>query len=280
MDAPLRAAPGRAVAGGRVDAVEVLVDRIPYRPTFPHFSLPRPPTISALWEGCQVQMNRRHLRCRVFRRTSPDCGWLPSNQRLGEACGGATDGQTGRYGVFTVSKWESFLLRRLGVSTGRWGGNLGLKAREVGKRPKCRVSWGKEKIHRPQALCFSGSQNSASASTGTGRRWWRRRESSRPISRVLSWATIHLGFTAAARAPATNRPAPIRPNRPSPARAEAGHRQKAGCAKMRTAGTGGTCASAIRGSARRAGARQMVKLVAMGSSRCLNGNRSYFDGLG
>ncbi len=98
------------------------------------------------------------------RRTSPDCGWLPSNQRLGEVCGGATDGQTGRYGVFTVSKCESFLLRRLGVSTGRWGGNLGFKAREVGKRPKCRVSWGKEKIHRPQALCFSGSQNSASAS--------------------------------------------------------------------------------------------------------------------
>ncbi len=106
----------------------------------------------------------RHLRCRVFRRTSPDCGWLPSNQRLGEACGGATDGQTDRYGVFTVSKCESFLLRRLGISTGRWGGNLGFKAREVGKRPKCRVSWGKEKIHRPQALCFSGSQNSASAS--------------------------------------------------------------------------------------------------------------------
>ena len=104
------------------------------------------------------------MRCRVFRRTPPDCGWLPSNQRLGEACGGATDGQTGRYGVFTVSKCESFLLRRLGVSTGRWGGNLGFKAREVGKRPKCRVSWGKEKIHRPQALCFSGSQNSASGS--------------------------------------------------------------------------------------------------------------------
>ncbi len=37
---------------------------------------------------------------------------------------------------------------------------------------------------------------------------------------------------------------------------------------------------AIRGSARRAGARQMVKLVVRGSSRCLNGNRSYFDGLG
>ena len=98
------------------------------------------------------------------RRTSPDCGWLPSNQRLGEVCGGATDGQTGRYGVFTVSKCEPFLLRRLGVSTGRWGGNLGFEAREVGKRPKCRVSWGKEKIHRPQALCFSGSQNSASGS--------------------------------------------------------------------------------------------------------------------
>ncbi len=105
-----------------------------------------------------------HLRCRVVRRTPPDCGWLPSNQRLGEACGGATDGQTGRYGVFTVFKCESFLLRRLGVSTGPWGGNLGFKAREVGKRPKCRVSWGKEKIHRPQALCFSGSQNSASGS--------------------------------------------------------------------------------------------------------------------
>ena len=57
---------------------------------------------------------------------------------------------------------------------------------------------------------------------------------------------------------------------------------------------GGTCAvgffagprriaagcPAIRGSARRAGARQMVKLVVMGSSRCLNANRSYFDGLG
>ena len=37
---------------------------------------------------------------------------------------------------------------------------------------------------------------------------------------------------------------------------------------------------AIRGSARRAGARQMVKLVVMGSSRCLNANRSSFDGLG
>ncbi len=37
---------------------------------------------------------------------------------------------------------------------------------------------------------------------------------------------------------------------------------------------------AIRGSATRAGARQMVKLVVMGSSRCLNANRSYFDGLG
>ena len=114
--------------------------------------------------GVNTYPQQRHLRCRVFRRTSPDCGWLPSNQRLGEACGGATDGQTGRYGVFTVSKCESFLLRRLGVSTGRWGGNLGFKAREVGKRPKCRVSWGKEKIHRPQALCFSGSQNSASGS--------------------------------------------------------------------------------------------------------------------
>ncbi len=96
----------------------------------------------------------RHLRCRVFRRTSPDCGWLPSNQRLGEACGGATDGQTGRYGVFTVSKCESFLLRRLGVSTGRWGGNLGFKAREVGKRPKCRVSWGKEKNPPPASPLF------------------------------------------------------------------------------------------------------------------------------
>ena len=112
----------------------------------------------------QFGTEERHLRCRVFRRTPPDCGWLPSNQRLGEACAGATDGQTGRYGVFTVSKCESFLLRRLGVSTGRWGGNLGFKAREVGKRPKCRVSWGKEKIHRPRALCFSGSQNSASGS--------------------------------------------------------------------------------------------------------------------
>ena len=36
----------------------------------------------------QVASLRRHLRCRVFWRTSPDCGWLPSNQRLGEACGG------------------------------------------------------------------------------------------------------------------------------------------------------------------------------------------------
>ena len=36
---------------------------------------------------------------RVFRRTPPDCGWLPSNQRLGEACGGATDGQTDLHGV-------------------------------------------------------------------------------------------------------------------------------------------------------------------------------------
>ena len=32
-----------------------------------------------------------------------------------------------------------------------------------------------------------------SKSTGPGRKWWRRTESSRPISRVLSWAAIHLG---------------------------------------------------------------------------------------
>ena len=110
--------------------------------------------VTTLHDHQQGRAEERHLRCRVFRRTSPDCGWLPSNQRLGEVCGGATDGQTGRYGVFTVSKCESFLLRRLGVSTGRWGGNLGFKAREVGKRPKCRVSWGKEKNPPPASPLF------------------------------------------------------------------------------------------------------------------------------
>ena len=195
LSSPLRPANTTADHGRRPRPGQQPPSTHPTQPAITRPRRGRPPPKGRLRqsENC---WNRRHLRCRVFRRTPPDCGWLPSNQRLGEACGGATDGQTGRYGVFTVSKCESFLLRRLGVSTGRWGGNLGFKSREVGKRPKCRVSSGKEKIHRPQALCFSGSQNSASGSTGTGRRWWRRRESSRPISRVLSWATIHLGRTS------------------------------------------------------------------------------------
>ena len=111
----------------------------------------------------------RHLRCRVFRRTPPDCGWLPSNQRLGEACGGATDGQTGRYGVFTVSKCESFLLRQLGVSTGRWGGNLGFKAREVGKRPNAAFLGVKNKSTARKPFVSAALRTAQVALTGPSR---------------------------------------------------------------------------------------------------------------